>query len=127
VWQTLAALEDVFSREFPINRGRATPALGRSRGDRYFGGGAWYVTTLAAAALWYRRASRDGDARHIGRGDAFMATVRDLTPADGHLAEQVGRASGMPASARDLTWSYAAFVSTAYLRDEAIRLTGARR
>jgi glucoamylase len=127
VWQTLAGLEDVFSREFPINRGRAAPALGRSRGDRYFGGGAWYVTTLAAAALWYRRASRDGDARHIGRGDAFMATVRDFTPADGHLAEQIDRASGMPASARDLTWSYAAFVSTAYLRDQAIRLTGARR
>ena len=27
------------------------PALGRSRGDRYFGGGAWYPTTLAAAGI----------------------------------------------------------------------------
>jgi len=126
VWRTLAALEDVFAREFPINRGRTAPALGRSRRDRYFGGGAWYVTTLAAATLNYRRATRDGDARYLARGDAFMATVRDLTPPDRHLSEQVDRASGVPASARDLTWSYAAFVAAAHDRDEAV-LRGAAR
>jgi GH15 family glucan-1,4-alpha-glucosidase len=55
------------------------------------------------------------------RGDAFMATVRDLTPADGALSEQVDRASGAQTSARHLTWSYAAFVSTARLRAQACR------
>jgi glucoamylase len=126
VWMTLAALDDLFARDFPINRGRVAPALGRSRGDRYFGGGAWYVTTLAAAALCYRAAIRSADAGLIARGDAFMATVRDLTPADGHLAEQVDRTTGKPASARDLTWSYAAFVGTAYLRADAVRRVAAR-
>lgn len=126
VWQTLAALEELFAREFPINRGRIAPALGRSRADRYFGGGAWYVTTLAAAALCYRRGACPGDAAFIARGDAFMATVRDLIPADGHMAEQADRITGTPASARDLTWSYAAFICSAALRREAMQRAAAR-
>jgi glucoamylase len=77
------------------------------------------VTTLAAASLCYRRSATTGDDSLIARGDAFMATVRDLTPADGHFAEQVDRSSASPASARDLTWSYAAFVATARLRTAA--------
>lgn len=121
VWQTLAALDDLFGREFPINRGRSAPALGRSRGDRYFGGGAWYVTTLAAALLCYRRGARGREADLIARGDAYMATVRDLTPVDGHLAEQIDRSTGAPASARDLTWSYAAFISAARARRSCVR------
>jgi len=126
VWATLDALDALFAREFPINRGRVAPALGRSRRDRYFGGGAWYVTTLAAAALYYRGAIRSADRGLIARGDAFMATVRDLTPADGHFSEQVDRTTGEPTSARDLTWSYAAFISTAYLRADAVRRVGSR-
>jgi glucoamylase len=55
-----------------------------------------------------------------------MATVRDLTPADGHFSEQVDRTTGEPTSARDLTWSYAAFISTAYLRADAVRRVGSR-
>jgi glucoamylase len=116
VWQTLTALEDLFAREFPINRGRSAPALGRSRDDRYFGGGAWYVTTLAAASLCYRRGAHLRDLHLIARGDAFMTTIKDFTPADGHLAEQFDRTTGVPSSARDLSWSYAAFVSAARTR-----------
>jgi glucoamylase len=122
VHQTQNVIEDLFAREFPINRGRGAPALGRSRGDRYFGGGAWYPTTLAAAGLCYRRAQRAGQKRAalIARGDAFMATVHDMTPADGALSEQVDRVTGKPTSARHLTWSYAAFISTARLRKQAL-------
>jgi len=121
--KTQSAIEQLFAREFPINRGHAAPALGRYRSDRYFGGGAWYPTTLAAAALCYRRALQPGQDRAalIKRGDAFMATVRDLTPEDGALSEQVDRASGAQTSARHLTWSYAAFISAASLR---VRLGG---
>ena len=118
--QTQDAIENLFARDFPLNRGRPAPALGRYRGDRYFGGGAWYVTTLAAAALCYRRARDAGAERRalLARGDAFMTTVRELTPADGALSEQVDRASGAPCSARHLTWSYAAFISAARLRTQ---------
>jgi glucoamylase len=46
--------------------------------------------------------------------------VRGLIPADGSMSEQVDRATGLPTSARHLTWSYAAFVSTARLRRQAM-------
>ncbi|MBE0529827.1 MAG: glucan 1,4-alpha-glucosidase [Rhodospirillales bacterium] len=129
VQATQAALEAMFAREFPINHalppGRA-PALGRSRGDRYFGGGAWYPTTLAAAGLCYRLAQTagNGGGAHIARGDAFMATVRALTPADGAMSEQIDRQTGLPTSARHLTWSYAAFITTARRRAKAVGAKG---
>ena len=116
VQATMTAIEALFARDLPINRalpvGRA-PALGRYRGDRFFGGGAWYATTLAAAGLRYRRKETD-------HGDAFLATLRALTPEVGALPEQVDRTTGSPVSARDLTWSHAAFVRTARLRAEAL-------
>jgi len=126
VWHTLKALEDLFAREFPINRGRSVPALGRSYADRYFGGGAWYVTTLAAASLCYRRSMQDPEMRSnfFTRGDVFMRTVRDLTPSTGVLSEQVDRATGAQTSAQDLTWSYAAFVTAANLRERAAERLG---
>jgi glucoamylase len=119
VWQTMRALEELFARNFRINRGRAAPALGRSRADRYFEGGAWYVATLAAASLCYRRAATKaiGSRHFIERGDAFMATIQDVTPKSRCLSEQVDPTSGKPTSARNLTWSYAAFVEAAQLRD----------
>src|SRR3546814_4659647 len=49
----------------------------------------WYPTTLAAAGLHYRQAlclGQDRDAL-LRRGDAFMATLRDLTPPDGRSEE----------------------------------------
>jgi glucoamylase len=124
VWATFDVLERLFAQLFPINAGRAAPAHGRSRGDRYFEGGAWFPTTLAAASLCYRRALHDPASRTqmLARGDAYMQTVRDLTPADGSLTEQVDRATGAPVSARDLTWSYAAFITAARLRKKAASL-----
>lgn len=40
--------------------------------------------------------------------DGFLAIVARHTPTDGGLAEQFDKASGAPASAADLSWSYAA-------------------
>jgi glucoamylase len=123
VQKTLGAIESLFARELPINRGRTRgPLLGRSRRDRYFGGGAWYPTTLAAAGLCYRLAQRSPHDRAalIERGDAFMASLREFTPADGSLSEQIDRATGRQSSARRLTWSYAAFVSAARERRRAL-------
>ena len=45
----------IFAEDYPINpRDAAAPALGRYRGDAYFGGNPWYVATLAAAEFEYR-------------------------------------------------------------------------
>lgn len=65
---TLAALEDLFAGLFPINAGRTAPALGRYREDRYYGGGAWYIATLAAAEFHYRLAA------DLAGGAAFVLT-----------------------------------------------------
>ncbi|KAH6722791.1 1, 4-alpha-D-glucan glucohydrolase [Leptodontidium sp. MPI-SDFR-AT-0119] len=48
--------------------------------------------------------------------DSFVAIAQKYTPADGALAEQFNRDTGVPLSAADLTWSYAAFVSMAERR-----------
>ena len=53
---TLVKLERLFEREYPINRSRpanCAPAMGRYAGDRYFGGGAYYFSTLATAQFYY--------------------------------------------------------------------------
>jgi glucoamylase len=56
IMATLARLEELFATTYPINRGRADsfgPAMGRYAGDRYFSGGAYYLSTLGAAEFYY--------------------------------------------------------------------------
>ncbi|KAL9590812.1 MAG: hypothetical protein Q9203_000358 [Teloschistes exilis] len=43
--------------------------------------------------------------------DGFLDIVRQYTPADGSLTEQLSRDDGHPLSAVDLTWSYASFLT----------------
>jgi glucoamylase len=52
--------------------------------------------------------------------DDFVAVVQKYTPADGSLAEQFNRNTGAPLSARDLTWSYAAFLTAIERRDGVV-------
>ena len=49
--------------------------------------------------------------------DSYMALIQKYTPADGSLAEQFSRNDGTPLSAKDLTWSYAAFLTAVAARD----------
>jgi glucoamylase len=109
---TLAKLNAQFGALDPLNRGRDAPALGRYASDTYYGGGAWYAATLAAAEFCYRA----GD---LPRGDAYMETVRAFTPESGDLSEQFDRATGVQTSARHLAWSYAGFLTAAAARSAA--------
>lgn len=43
--------------------------------------------------------------------DGYMAIVQKYTPSNGGLAEQFDKGTGVPLSAVDLTWSYAAFLT----------------
>ncbi|KAI8944435.1 family 15 glycosyl hydrolase [Xylaria longipes] len=43
--------------------------------------------------------------------DGFISQVSQYAPSNGSLAEQYDRNSGAPLSARDLTWSYASFLT----------------
>jgi glucoamylase len=52
--------------------------------------------------------------------DGFVDFVRIYVEPDGSMAEQFDKYHGRPMSARDLTWSYAAFLTAAARRKEAI-------
>ena len=128
---TLARLENLFARDYPINRplpGDRGPAMGRYAGDGYYSGGAYYFATLAAAEFCYRLAAavaRDGRADDaacgalIRRGDCFMATVRAYTPTHGELSEQFDRATGEQTSSKNLAWSHAALITAVAARRAA--------
>jgi len=124
---TLVRLEALFDDEYPINHDRPVahaPAMGRYAGDVYYSGGAYYFSTLAAAEFCFRAAagSSAADARAlIARGDAFLATVRRFTPPGGELSEQFDRTTGVQTSARQLAWSYAAFISCIAARRAVIQ------
>lgn len=120
---TLARLEALFDGLYPINRDRPAgraPAMGRYAGDAYYSGGAYYFSTLAAAEFCYRAAAGATDAPAlIRRGDAFLETVRAFTPPDGGLSEQFDQRTGVQTSAKELAWSYAAFISCIVARRAA--------
>ncbi len=134
VLATLRLIERTFAASLAINRERGpgdAPALGRFPGDVYYGGGAWYVATLAAAELCFRLAAgtfsgEDGKsaAALLARGDGFLATVRRFTPSSGALSEQFDRETGKQTSAKNLAWSYAAFITACRARACAVERLG---
>jgi glucoamylase len=119
--KTLAQLERLFEEIYPINRDRARgrgPAMGRYAGDVYYSGGAYYFSTLGAAEFCFRAARRSGSAARdlLRRGDGFLETVRAFTPPSGEMAEQFDQKTGEQTSAKELAWSYAAFISCVVAR-----------
>jgi glucoamylase len=125
----LERLADAFDEAYAINHGRPAgrgPAMGRYLGDAYFSGGAWYVSTLAAAEFCFRAAvGRDDASFWVEKGDAWLATVRAFTPPGGELSEQFDQRTGEQTSAKHLAWSYAAFISCIRAR-RALSEKGAR-
>ncbi|HEV2442857.1 MAG TPA: glycoside hydrolase family 15 protein [Steroidobacteraceae bacterium] len=120
---TLGVLDSVFDADYAINHGRPAargPALGRYRGDRYYSGGAYYFSTLAAAELCFRAAEGGGRDALLARGDRYLETVRAFTPESGDMSEQFDQRTGEQTSAKHLAWSYAAFVSCAAARRAAV-------
>ncbi len=123
---TLTRLEQLFADQYLINERRPVgsgPAMGRYAGDVYYSGGAYYFSTLGAAQLCYLAACRmtaELAQPWLQRGDAFLNTVRAFTPPSGDLAEQFDQKTGLQSSARDLTWSYAAFISATAARRRAL-------
>ena len=116
---TAARLEALFAAEYALNRGRARPfAIGRYKGDKYYSGGAYYFSTFGMAEFHYRRAAAElsrgsisGAGSSIAAGDAILEAMRAHIPATGDLSEQFDQTTGAQTSAKNLTWSYAAFIS----------------
>lgn len=72
---------------------------------------------VAGGELPSNAASRESIAAALAnRGDAVMALVRSFTAPSGELSEQFDRHSGRQTSAKNLGWSYAAFITAAAAR-----------
>lgn len=124
---TLAKLEQLFGAEYAINRGRAEGIMsGRYKGDNYISGGAYYFSTFGAAEFYYRLAEAHAGRRasSIAKGDAILARVREFVPQSGDLSEQFDQKTGAPTSAKDLSWSYACFITAWHARQVALGQRG---
>lgn len=126
VLATMNQIAAQFSTLYPINQRRSIPgiAIGRYPEDRYSGtdkagGNPWPMCTLAYAESLYEYANllkRHGKFAHAIKvtnyADQFVARVKYHAYPDGSLDEQMNRDTGYMTSARDLTWNYAALLTT---------------
>lgn len=126
VLATINAIVQTFQAIYPINQRQEIPgvAIGRYPEDRYNGsntdgGNPWPLCTLAVAESLYRYANT---MRQLGNtqqailisnyADQFVERVRYHAYQDGSLSEQMDRNTGYMISAQDLSWNYAALLTT---------------
>lgn len=135
VLSTLQKLESTFRQIYAVNSDPAAPgvAIGRYPEDKYGGanfegGNPWPLCTLALAEAYYRAAhelslrGQGAKAQELVRkGDQFVARVQYHAPADGALNEQIDRNTGYMTSVSDLTWNYAAILTSSLARSQALR------
>ena len=107
---SLNKLISAFAKLYPINSRFQGVAIGRYPEDQYSGGedpygNPWVLATLAVAEFYFRT----GD---FARARSFVERVHTHANSDGSLSEQMNRITGFMTSASDLTWNYAAVIST---------------
>ena len=141
VLATIQKLIDAFSELYPINFRAGVPGVGIGRypEDKYGGadfkyGNPWPLCTLAISEALYRAAEelivsgkREQASSLIEKADTFVGRVKYHADADGSLAEQMDRYTGFMKSAEDLTWNYAAVLTTLAARDRAVKKLGGKR
>jgi glucoamylase len=121
-FSTLAAAQFYFRFAEAVGRGARIPVSGENR-SLLAGILAEAPQALQADAIeprFRRRLFKE----LLNRGDMFMAMVREHTPATRELSEQFDQSSGAQTSAKNLTWSYAAFVTAFASRKATCRLIG---
>lgn len=123
---TVEKIISTFSHLYPVNHSRHIPgtAIGRYPEDRYGGdnfdgGNPWVITTLAVAEVLYEVANALRAQGHqqtalstAHHADKFVERIKFHANADGTLDEQIHRVTGTMTSAKDLTWNYAALLTT---------------
>ncbi|POR52562.1 glycoside hydrolase family 15 protein [Bosea psychrotolerans] len=116
---TLGVAEFYYRLAVAVQAGRSVPLTTCNRPffSRFLG-----KAIVAGCELPPNRAERETIVAALaGRGDAIMALVRHFTPPSGELSEQLDRDSGRQTSAKNLGWSYAAFITAAAVRASVCR------
>lgn len=132
VMLTLETIEATFRDLYSINKRTDLPgvAIGRYPEDMFSGadrsgGNPWVLATLAMAEASYRTAAlqptTELKSQWMIRGDSYIARVKRHAHENGSLNEQFHRDNGYMHSVEDLTWSYAALLTAARARKEAIQ------
>ncbi|KAF2646823.1 glucoamylase [Massarina eburnea CBS 473.64] len=83
----------------------------------------WQYVYPSAQEGTYKPGQNETDhllAAIVDTGDSFVDKTFEYIPEGGGLAEQFSRENGAPLSARDLTWSYAAFATMRNARVAAL-------
>ncbi len=123
VLATLNKLSSTFKSMYAINQ-TTTPgvAIGRYPEDRYAGtnfsgGNPWTLCTLALAEAWYhyanvQRLHHQTNFESLKLADKFIQRVHFHANSDDSMDEQIQRDTGKMTSAKDLTWNYAALLTT---------------
>ncbi len=129
---TIDTIESTFKNLYAINSRADLPgvAIGRYPEDMFggadrSGGNPWVLATLAMAEASYRAAALQPTAQlkaaWMDRGDSYIARVKRHAHENGSLNEQYHRDNGYMKSVEDLTWSYAALLTAARARKEALK------
>lgn len=120
---TIQKLITTFAALYPINHGNLPGiAIGRYpedlyAGDNFNGGNPWPVCTFAIAEALYNyaallEAKGQSSSQIMEKAHSLVERVRYHAYPDGSLDEQIDRYSGYMVSAKDLSWNYAALLST---------------
>lgn len=120
---TLQQLIATFAMLYPINQTNIPGiAIGRYPEDRYAGdnfngGNPWPVCTFAMAEALYQygyllEAHGQPSQDIVQKAHSFVERVHYHAYDDGALDEQINRDTGYMTSAKDLSWNYAALLST---------------
>ena len=135
---TVQALQSEFHKIYKINHDTQFPGTGIGRypedvydGNGFSGGNPWFLTTLAVAEVLYNQAIYFAELnpyRQLGnpyfqKAEEYMQRVFVHADRNGHMSEQFDKTSGYMTGARDLTWSYAAFLTASWARERALAAT----
>jgi glucoamylase len=90
------------NEDYPINKKTNIPFLGRYRGDAYFDGNPWFITTIALYQYWnYMNIPMDG----------FILFLQFIKEKKYDLCEQLHKNTGVGCSVERLTWNYAELIT----------------
>lgn len=113
VLATAEKLSGAFLNLYPLNKNTTFPAIAIGRypedvydGNGFSGGHPWFIATNAFAELYCLHGEKNLGREYLKRSVLHSAN-------DGHMSEQFASTNGYMHGARDLTWSYASYL-TAY-------------